>query len=190
MLTFLMSGLVWLKDRGSGVFERSAVHGVSQTTFFACHFFVQAIIMAVSNALFILMAIFLFDVNLYSGDGVAVSMFTAYLLLLLQSVSTIMLGQLVALTSSCHMTYLTKMAMLVFPLFFASGTLWPLESINSPLLRGFTALLPLTRPTTAMRSLVSRHLPLSSPQVYGGFLVLFGYTLLFFFACLYRLRWW
>lgn len=188
MLTLLMSGLVWLKDRASGVFERSAVHGVSQTTFFVCHLSVQATIMAASNCLFIAVAVWLFDVRL-SGNG-TVSILTAYLLLYLQSVSTIILGQLVALTSSCHMTYLTKMAMLVFPLFFASGTLWPLESLNSPLLQALMGALPLTRPTTAMRSLISRQLPFTSPQVYGGFLVLAGYTLLFLVACLYRLRWW
>lgn len=182
MLTFLMSGLVWLKDREHGIFQRSQVHKVSQLYFFLSHLLVQAALMLLSNGFFLLMAVCLFRLP------VTANLLAAYALLYLQTVSTTLLGLLLAITSSCHMTYLTKFSLLVFPCFFISGVMWPLESINIRLVHMLTSILPLTKPTTAMRAILSRNLPPSNPLVYGGFLTLTCYTVVGLVACLLRLH--
>lgn len=137
--------------------------------------------MAISNVSLLLVSVWLF------GLEVSSSLVAAYALLYLQSVSSILLGQLLAITSSCHMTYLTKMAMVTFPCFFVSGILWPTSAIQNPLLEMATKVFPLTRPANALRALLSRHLPLTSPQVFGGFLTLIAYIILPLIICTVRL---
>ena len=181
MLTFLMSGLLWLKERENGIFERSQVHNVSQLTFFLSHLLVQVILMSASNILLVAASAYMFRFQWN------INLLVAYLLLYLQTVCTILIGQLVAMTSRCHMTYLTKLALVVFPCFFISGSMWPLESINSRLFHIVTEILPLTKPTTAFRALVSRNLPPNNPIVYNGFLTLACYVIVCFGICLLQL---
>lgn len=55
------------------------------------------------------------------------------------------------------------------PIVMLCGIIWPIEGIH-PLLKYISFLLPLTKSTESMRSMLTRGWPISEPTIYYGFI--------------------
>lgn len=73
-------------------------------------------------------------------------------------------------------TYLAMGSFL--PIVMLCGIIWPVEGMH-PFLRYISYVLPLTKSTESIRSMLARGWPISEPTVYEGFIATFIWIIIF-----------
>lgn len=68
-----------------------------------------------------------------------------------------------------------------------AGLLWPLESMPQ-FLQDLVMVLPFTIPSISARNVIEKGWGITNAKVYNGFLVMLGWTIIFFVLCLIGIR--
>jgi len=68
-----------------------------------------------------------------------------------------------------------------------AGLLWPLESMPQ-FLQDLVMVLPFTIPSISARNVIEKGWSITHEKVYNGFLVMAGWTIIFFVLCLIGIR--
>lgn len=151
-----------LMERNEGSYERTFVTGITELELLLGHIICQSTITTAQVVLSLLCAFVMFDMT-HKGSFVIIvflMLFTAFC------------GMWFGLCISCVVsneimaTYLAVGS--VLPMIFLCGIAWPVEAIH-PLLLPIANLLPLTKATESLRSVLQRGWGISHQVVYMGF---------------------
>lgn len=175
------SGLMWHQEMEHGIFLRSQVHNVSKFQFLLSHFFVQSILTAFSNLLFLFVIVNIF------GFEWGFNLITTYFLIYLQANHSILLGQMIAVITNSQLGILVVIIGISFPNFFTCGLFWPVND-QYWFIRVINTYFPLAMPTNAYRGILLKNYDITHPNVYNGFVILFVYIILILITALFFLR--
>ncbi|XP_055325391.1 ABC transporter G family member 23 [Sitodiplosis mosellana] len=180
-LATLVTAAVFITDRMEGVWERTLVAGISTTELLLAHIVTQSVIVFLqcTEVIFFIGVVFGTENN---GDNL-----TVILLLSLTGFAGMLFGMLISIFCESHTMANFVSTGAFYPMIVLCGLLWPLEGMPQ-LLRDFALLLPFTIPTISVRNILSKGMPITNPNVYSGFIVIFLWIAGFFFLCLAGLR--
>ncbi|XP_053209393.1 ABC transporter G family member 20-like [Panonychus citri] len=172
---FGLTVMVLTVERARQMFERNFVAGVTTTHIILGHLIARIIFMSISVVILFLVALFIFDVPCNGPFLQGLS------LLFLQSVSGLTHGMMISsMCSEFFMAAVISNGMLL-TMFILSGALWPVQSLPF-WLKKVSLALPVTIPTEALRSILSRGLDLNHQSVMFGFIISIGWSLIFLFS--------
>lgn len=158
----LTSGAMLL-ERNEGLLERSLVSGLTGTEILFGQVITQFVVM-IGQTVMVLIVSFAFFKITCEGDIGWISVLT-----ILTGLCGMCFGFVVACVCK-NETSATYMAMGSFlPIVMLCGIIWPIEGMHV-ILRYISFVLPLTKSTESMRSMLARGWPISNPTVYNGFI--------------------
>ncbi|KAK5645434.1 hypothetical protein RI129_006734 [Pyrocoelia pectoralis] len=167
----LTSGAM-LIERNEGILERSLVIGISGVELLTAHVVCQFVVMVIQSIMVMVFAFALFHMTL-TGSLVLVTILT-----FMTGFCGMCYGFVVSCLCSSERTA-TYVAMGSFlPTVMLCGIIWPSEAMNY-ILRAFAVLLPLTKATESMRSILQRGWNLYEPTVYVGFIAIGTWIVIF-----------
>ncbi|KAJ8985043.1 hypothetical protein NQ317_016954 [Molorchus minor] len=171
MAVALTSGAM-LIERNEGILERSLVNGISGVEILFSQVFTQFVVMLCQTIMVILFAFVVFNLT-QEGSWVLVFVIT---------ILAGMCGMCFGFVVSCicdNERSATYMALGSFlPIVMLCGIIWPIEAMND-YLRLISNVLPLTQATESLRCILARAWTISNPVVYGGFISLGVWILVF-----------
>lgn len=175
------SGLLWHQEMEHGIFLRSYVHNVSKLQFMLSHFLVQSFLTAISNFLFLMVVVYIFNFPW------TFNLITAYLLLFIQANHSILLGQVIGLITNNQLASLVAIFSIALPNFFTCGLFWPIDE-HSTLQWLFVKFFPLALPTQAYRKIFIKNYFITHPDVYSAFLILFLFIAILIVVAMFAIR--
>ncbi|XP_021950774.1 ABC transporter G family member 23 [Folsomia candida] len=164
-------GIAYIQDKKQGTLDRSMVAGVTA-------FDVIAAFMVTEGSLVVFQVVLSFIIMVF-GFGLTIqgSSILFFFLLLLNGISGLSLGFLIAMLVNEEMEAVIITLGLYTPILILSGIIWPLEGTAFGV-KVLSHCLPSTYPTEAIRSIVNRGWGISSSHVWPGFAMLFGWCVL------------
>ncbi|KAF5291183.1 hypothetical protein FQA39_LY14425 [Lamprigera yunnana] len=171
-LSVALTAGAMLIQRNQGSIERALVIGITPLELLITHTIWQFIIMMVQMVIVLVMSFAVFSMTINGS----------YLLVIILSMLTGFCGMCFGFAISCAVdsermaTYLALGSF--FPLVILSGIAWPIEGMHY-LLQMCSFVLPLTKATESMRSILQRGWGFSSPVVYMGFIAIVTWALIF-----------
>lgn len=158
----LTSGAMLL-ERNEGLLERSLVSGLTSTEIFFGHLVTEFTVMFGQSVMVLVVAFAIFKITCVGDVG------WITLLTVLTGLCGMCFGFVIACFCDNERTA-TYLAMGSFlPIVMLCGIIWPIEGIH-PVLKYISFLLPLTKSTESMRSMLSRGWSIMEPSVYYGFI--------------------
>ncbi|XP_078032938.1 ABC transporter G family member 23 [Augochlora pura] len=158
----LTSGAMLL-ERNEGLLERSLVSGITGTEILFAQVITQFVVMIGQTLMVLLVSFAVFKITC-EGDIGWISALT-----ILTGLCGMCFGFVIAYVCE-NETSATYMAMGSFlPIVMLCGIIWPIEGMHQ-FLRYVSYVLPLTKSTEALRSMLARGSYISNPVVYGGFI--------------------
>nr|CAD7455720.1 unnamed protein product [Timema tahoe] len=157
----LTSGAM-LIERNEGMLERSLVSGITGTEILFSHVVTQFVVMCGQTAMVLIFSFVVFNITC-RGDITTVSALT---------VLTGLCGMCFGFVVSClcdterTATYLALGSFL--PIVMLCGIIWPVEGMHYSL-KFISFILPLTKSTESLRTILARGWSISQPTVYFGF---------------------
>nr|CAD7409106.1 unnamed protein product [Timema poppensis] len=157
----LTSGAM-LIERNEGMLERSLVSGITGTEILFSHVVTQFVVMCGQTAMVLIFSFVVFNITC-RGDVATVSALT---------VLTGLCGMCFGFVVSClcdterTATYLALGSFL--PIVMLCGIIWPVEGMHYSL-KLISFILPLTKSTESLRTILARGWSISQPTVYFGF---------------------
>ncbi|XP_077287586.1 ABC transporter oskyddad [Arctopsyche grandis] len=171
-LAVALTSVAMLIERNEGVLERSLVSGITGTEILFSHVITQFIVMCVQTLLVLLFAFAVFGLTC-RGD-----MFWVVVLTLITGLCGMTFGFVVSCICDTERTA-TFLAMGSFlPMIMLCGIIWPIEGMNH-ILQYISYLLPLTKSTESLRSILQRGWGMSVPDVYLGFVSTFIWIIIY-----------
>ncbi|XP_014244597.1 ABC transporter G family member 23-like [Cimex lectularius] len=163
---------VLVQEKLLGVLERSLVAGITLTEVFISHTVIQIIILTFQMSIAMTVLYYIFE-SPFIGDP-----FTTAFLLLLQGVSGIAFGFLVAMSfdKMLHATFASLGS--VFSYFFLSGLVWPQQGAYF-ILQWFRWVVPVSYSVEAMRALTAKGWSITHPLVIKGFVSVSSWIVIF-----------
>ncbi|EGI65058.1 ABC transporter G family member 20 [Acromyrmex echinatior] len=180
-LAIIVSTTLIITDRMEGVWDRSVVQGVRTEEILLSHILIQCVIIIIHTAMTTLL---IFPIWGLECKG---PMFTVIVLIFLSGFCGLMFGFLISVTCKNHFVAQYISAGSFFALILLNGTIWPLEGIPK-VIRWFSYALPTTLSSISLREIIYKGYSISKPQVYIGFLISIGWSLLFFIVIIFRVR--
>ncbi|KAF5284913.1 hypothetical protein FQA39_LY16868 [Lamprigera yunnana] len=172
---FLSAGLTavaMLIERNEGILERSLVLGVTAVELLTSHVISEFVLVIVQIITVIACGLYIFQM----------AMNGSLLLLLVFTISTGFCGMWYGFSLSCTCEKETTAAYILMgsflPMLLVCGIVWPIEGMNY-VLQLFSYILPLTKPVETMRSIMQRGSGIDDSTVYGGFITIGLWTLVF-----------
>nr|CAD7607490.1 unnamed protein product [Timema genevievae] len=157
----LTSGAM-LIERNEGMLERSLVSGITGTEILFSHVVTQFVVMCGQTAMVLIFSFVVFNITC-RGDITTVSALT---------ILTGLCGMCFGFVVSClcdterTATYLALGSFL--PIVMLCGIIWPVEGMHYSL-KLISFILPLTKSTESLRTILARGWSISQPTVYFGF---------------------
>ncbi|XP_038219569.1 ABC transporter G family member 20 [Zerene cesonia] len=151
-----------LAERNEGILERSLVSGITGTEILFSHVLVQMIVMIFQTAMVLVVGFAIFDLTLKGPLG--------WVIILTLSIG--LCGMTFGFVVSCvcdterTATYLALGSFL--PMMLLCGIIWPVEGMHK-VLQWISYVLPLTKSTESLRSMLQRGWSIEVPTVYSGF---------------------
>ncbi|KAM3959841.1 LOW QUALITY PROTEIN: ABC transporter oskyddad [Aphomia sociella] len=157
----LTSGAM-LAERNEGILERSLVSGITGTEILFSHVTVQIFVMGIQSIMVMVISFALFGISQNGPLG------WVSLLVILTGLCGMTFGYLVSCLCDTDRTA-TYMALGSFlPMILLCGIIWPIEAMHK-VLQWISFVLPLTKSTESMRSMLQRGWSIDIPIVYSGF---------------------
>lgn len=158
----LTSGAMLL-ERNEGLLERSLVSGVTGTEILFGQVITQFTVMAGQTVMVLIVTFAIFKVTCEGDIG------WITVLNILTGLSGMCFGFVIAIIcdNERSATYVAMGSFL--PFVMLCGIIWPIEGMH-PLLKYISFLLPLTKSTESMRSMLAKGWTISEPTVYYGFI--------------------
>ncbi|XP_076301010.1 ABC transporter G family member 23 [Lasioglossum baleicum] len=158
----LTSGAMLL-ERNEGLLERSLVSGLTGTEILFGQVITQFVVMIGQTVMVLIVSFACFKITC-EGDIGWISVLT-----ILNGLCGMSFGFVIAILCE-NETSATYMAMGSFlPIVMLCGIIWPIEGMHV-ILRYISFVLPLTKSTESMRSMLARGWTINNPSVYNGFI--------------------
>ncbi|XP_032523469.1 ABC transporter G family member 20 [Danaus plexippus] len=158
----LTSGAM-LQERNEGILERSLVSGITGTEILFSHVIVQMLVMGVQTVTVLLIGFLVFKLTL---EG---SLVWVVILTLMNGLCGMTFGFVVSCICDTERTA-TYLALGSFlPMMLLCGIIWPVEGMHR-VLQWISYVLPLTKSTESLRSMLQRGWSIEVPTVYSGFI--------------------
>ncbi|XP_011307480.1 ABC transporter G family member 20 [Fopius arisanus] len=180
-LSTAVSSSVIISDRHEGIWNRSLVQGVTTPEILTAHLITQLIIIIIQVS--VTMVISFMQYNLKCSGSVV----TVIAMILLMGICGMCYGFLVSVLCTSHTmaNYITTGSF--YPVILLCGCVWPVEGMPT-FLRWLSLALPTTVPGISLRNILDKGYRFDDVQVYQGFLVIFGWTILLVLLCFLGLR--
>ncbi|XP_072934149.1 ABC transporter G family member 23 [Epargyreus clarus] len=157
----LTSGAM-LAERNEGILERSLVSGITGTEILFSHVLVQMLVMVVQTVTVLLIGFVLFGLTVRGPIGWVI------VLTLITGLCGMTFGFVVSCICDTERTA-TYLALGSFlPMMLLCGIIWPIEGMHI-VLQWISYVLPLTKSTESLRSMLQRGWTIARPTVYSGF---------------------
>jgi len=178
-----LTALAFIIERRDGLFDRSLVAGVETLQILIAHALVQIFVMIIQIILVLFFTFLVFDIP-SRGPFILV-----ILLLLLQGATGMAFGLVVSAMCQQENTAVMMILGTFYPNLILSGIIWPLESMPY-WIRWFSYIQPQTLPTETLRHVLSRGWGFEDTGVWVGFVVTFGWLVLFLIsaAVIFRIK--
>ncbi|GBP06186.1 ABC transporter G family member 20 [Eumeta japonica] len=158
----LTSGAM-LAERNEGILERSLVSGITGTEILFGHVTVHMLVMSVQTVVVLLFSFLVFKLTL-NGP-----LFWVIALTLITGFCGMTFGFVISCLCETERTA-TYLALGSFlPMIMLCGIIWPIEGMHI-ILQWISVLLPLTKSTESLRSMLQRGWSVGMPTVYDGFI--------------------
>ncbi|EDW54405.1 ABC transporter G family member 20 [Drosophila sechellia] len=180
-LATLMTAAVFISERMDGIWDRTLLAGVSATEMLWAHLLTQLIIMALQSFEVIMYIGLVFD-TYNNGDTT-----TLIGLLTLTAFCGMLFGLFISVFCKSHTEANFVATGAFYPMIILCGLLWPLESMPQ-FLQDLVMVLPFTIPSISARNVIEKGWSITHEKVYNGFLVMAGWTIIFFVLCLIGIR--
>ncbi|EDW63587.1 ABC transporter G family member 20 [Drosophila virilis] len=180
-LATLMTAAVFISERMDGIWDRTLLAGVSATEMLWAHLLTQLIIMALQSFEVIMYIGIVFD-TYNNGDTT-----TLIGLLTLTAFCGMLFGLFISVFCKSHTEANFVATGAFYPMIILCGLLWPLESMPR-FLQDLVMVLPFTIPSISARNVIEKGWSITNEKVYNGFLVMAGWTIIFFVLCLMGIR--
>lgn len=152
-----------LAERNEGILERSLVSGITGTEILFAHVVVQMIVMMVQTVTVLIIGFLVFDLTI-TGPVLWVVILT-----LINGLCGMTFGFVVSCICDTERTA-TYLALGSFlPMMLLCGIIWPIEGMHT-VLQWISYVLPLTKSTESLRSMLQRGWTITVPTVYSGFI--------------------
>lgn len=166
MIFFLSVALTsgsMLLERNEGMLERALVAGLTGTEILFGQVITQLVVMVGQCVMVVIVSFIIFKLTC-EGDLAWITFLNALTGFCGMSFGFVIAGFCATERSA---TYVAMGSFL--PIVMLCGIIWPIEGMH-PLLKYFSYLLPLTKSTESMRSMLARGWTISEPAVYYGFI--------------------
>ncbi|KAG5324788.1 ABCGN protein, partial [Acromyrmex heyeri] len=182
LLAITVSTTVIIADRMEGVWDRSIVQGRVRTEeILLSHILIQSVVIIIHTAMIMLL---IFPIWGLECKG---PMFTVIGLIFLSGFCGLMFGFIISVTCKNHFVAQYISAGSFFALTLLNGNIWPVEGIPK-VIRWFSYALPTTLSSISLRDIIYKGYSISKPQVYIGFLISIGWSLLLLIVIIFRVR--
>ncbi|KAI8423035.1 hypothetical protein MSG28_014123 [Choristoneura fumiferana] len=152
-----------LAERNEGILERSLVSGITGTEILFSHVSVQMFMMMIQAAVVLFIGFVFFDLTNNGPLGWVI------LLTVLNGFCGMTFGFFVSCLCDTERTA-TFIALGSFlPMMLLCGIIWPIEALHD-FLQWISYVLPLTKSTESLRSMLQRGWSINTPTVYYGFM--------------------
>ncbi|XP_018353531.1 PREDICTED: uncharacterized protein LOC108755150, partial [Trachymyrmex septentrionalis] len=180
-LAAAVSTTLIITDRMEGVWNRSVVQGVRTEEILLSHVLIQSVVIIIHTAMIMLL---IFPIWGLECKG---SIFIVMVLMFLSGFCGLMYGFIISVTCKNQIIAHYSSAGSFFPFVVLNGCLWPLEGMPI-VLRWFSYALPTTLPSTSLREIISKGYSIFKPQIYNGFLIIVGWSLLLLIVTIFRVK--
>lgn len=180
-LATLGTSTIFITERLEGIWDRVMVAGISAFEMLLSHILTQMVMLVIQCAEIIFVAAFIFGCE-NKGDNL-----TILSLLVLLGFAGMLFGLLISIFCDSHTQASFVATGSFYPMIILCGLLWPLQGMPDQL-RYIALLFPFTIPSISVRNILVKGWSIAHLEVYGGFLVLFGWILLFIFLCCVGLK--
>ncbi|XP_047525927.1 ABC transporter G family member 20 [Pieris napi] len=151
-----------LAERNDGILERSLVSGITGTEILFSHVIVQMLVMIFQTAMVLIVGFVIFGLTLKGSLGWVI------VLTLINGLCGMTFGFVVSCVCDTERTA-TYLALGSFlPMMLLCGIIWPVEGMHQ-ILQWISFVLPLTKSTESLRSMLQRGWTIDVPTVYTGF---------------------
>ncbi|XP_013165514.1 PREDICTED: ABC transporter G family member 20 [Papilio xuthus] len=152
-----------LAERNEGILERSLVSGITGTEILFAHVLVQMIVMIIQTAMVLILGFLVFGLTINGPVGWVI------VLTLITGLCGMTFGFVVSCICDTERTA-TYLALGSFlPMMLLCGIIWPVEGMHK-ILQWISYVLPLTKSTESLRSILQRGWTVTVPTVYSGFI--------------------
>ncbi|XP_045540017.1 ABC transporter G family member 20 [Papilio machaon] len=152
-----------LAERNEGILERSLVSGITGTEILFSHVLVQMIVMIIQTAMVLILGFLVFGLTINGPVGWVI------VLTLITGLCGMTFGFVVSCICDTERTA-TYLALGSFlPMMLLCGIIWPVEGMHQ-ILQWISYVLPLTKSTESLRSILQRGWTVTVPTVYSGFI--------------------
>ncbi|CAH2059222.1 unnamed protein product, partial [Iphiclides podalirius] len=152
-----------LAERNEGILERSLVSGLTGTEILFAHVVVQMIVMIIQTVVVLLLGFVVFGLTINGPVGWVI------VLTLITGLCGMTFGFVVSCICDTERTA-TYLALGSFlPMMLLCGIIWPVEGMHN-VLQWVSYVLPLTKSTESLRSMLQRGWTVTVPTVYSGFI--------------------
>ncbi|XP_057341035.1 ABC transporter G family member 20-like [Microplitis mediator] len=184
-LTFFLatsvSSSIIIADRHEGVWNRSLVQGVKTSEILISHLLTQITVIIVQVTVTTVIAFVQYSLDCRGSLAVVI------LLIFLMGICGMCYGFLVSVMCTSHTiaNYITTGSF--YPVILLCGCIWPIEGMPN-VLQWISFIMPTTIPGLAIRSIIDKGHDIGNPQVYQGFLVVAGWTIILVLLCFLGMR--
>ncbi|XP_044753149.1 ABC transporter G family member 20-like [Coccinella septempunctata] len=177
----LLTSQIILTDRLEGVWDRSAVAGVTAMEITITHFILQFTLLLVQNLEIFLVAFLFFEI---SSVG---NLFTLYFFIVLEGINGMALGFWISIVSSNYTMANILTCGAFYPMILLCGVIWPLEA-QPKILQFVSNTLPFTIPTQSFRNVFMKGWGLGHYEVLNGVGVGVLWLILVISICIFKLK--
>ncbi|XP_045473581.1 ABC transporter G family member 23-like isoform X1 [Harmonia axyridis] len=177
----LLTSQIILTDRLEGVWDRSAVAGVTAMEITITHFILQFLILLVQNLEIFAVAFLLFELTSVG------SLFTLYSLIILEGINGMALGFWISIVSSNYTMANILTCGAFYPMILLCGVIWPLEA-QPKIMQYISSLLPFTIPTQSFRNVFMKGWGLDHLEVLNGVGVGVLWLIFVVTLCIFKLK--
>ena len=167
-----LTALFFILEKRDGLLDRSQVSGVTTTQLLLGHALLQVVVMAIQIVLVFVVSFLVFHIPSRGPLG------WVLLLVLLQGCAGMSYGLIISAVCSQENTAVMMLVGTFYINLILAGIIWPVEAMPG-WLRFFSYLQPQTLPTESLRNILSRGWSIDEPSVQLGFVVTFGWLVVF-----------
>lgn len=177
----VLTSTVFIRDRSEGIWNRTLIAGVSATELFSANVLSQLVIIVLQCFEYLITAEILFDTS-SRGDN-----FSVFVLIFMLGLTGMFVGFLISIY--CDKFYMANIILtgISSPMIALAGIIWPLEGMPM-VLRYLSVVLPFTKPSFAMRDVISKGYTWMDPSVFSGLSVSIFYSALSIVLCIVGLN--
>lgn len=180
-LACLMTSQIIITDRLDGVWDRSAVAGVSAIEITLSHFILQVFVVFIQAT-----EVFVFIFFIWEIDCIG-NLWVIHLMIFLQGICGMVYGFWISIISVNHTMADAATTGTFYPMIIVCGTIWPLEGMPKAM-RYLSKLLPFTIPAQSLRNVMRKGWTIDNFEVYQGILIEVGWICFLTCVCIYMLK--